>query len=327
MVMGNEGVIELGLIDVRTQPAKDQDTTVRFFRNQDGREILREDHLAFPPIQRFKLPAFPQEQNLFAEVAPSRFRHRKSDFFTLTDGEVIRKNLTVMRKPDQWAAQFVSWNLLPAGFLPLKDVLNNSQGIKVKQGKTFDKFTGETYDGVSEQKTILAKAALLNLFAKLSLEKEPVTEDDHPWFSFVRQIFVIDRERFIAAVDPQMGQIIRTIKDDIGKFEDYKHTPSDNHFKGVQAAVPDGFKVTKSQMFSIKSKESHGNIQLTIAPTKDPQGNEVTVLDVDIDENGDLIKHLLDVFKHKRTGGTHPFDIHEYLNLAHPNLVLGYELE
>jgi len=41
--------------------------------------------------------------------------------------------------------------------------------------------------------------------------------------------------------------------------------------------------------------------------------------------SGALISHVLDLFKHKVTGGTHPFDIHEILRLMfhHP---LGYTL-
>jgi hypothetical protein len=53
----------------------------------------------------------------------------------------------------------------------------------------------------------------------------------------------------------------------------------------------------------------------------------VTILDTDIDENGKLMAHLADLFKHKFTGGTHPFDIHEYLRKEAPQRDLGYTLE
>ena len=36
--------------------------------------------------------------------------------------------------------------------------------------------------------------------------------------------------------------------------------------------------------------------------------------------------HLADLFKHRFTGGTHPFDIHEYLVLEDQNRPLRYEL-
>lgn len=49
---------------------------------------------------------------------------------------------------------------------------------------------------------------------------------------------------------------------------------------------------------------------------KDASGNDLLILDADIDENGQLMAHLADLFKHKFTGGTHPFDIHELLPLT-----------
>ncbi len=119
-----------------------------------------------------------------------------------------------------------------------------------------------------------------------------------------------------------MGQIIRAIKDRVDKFEEYKNTPAENH----HGNIPARYEVTKSKMFSIKSREENGNIQLTMAPAKDSQGNEVLLLDADIDENGALLAHLADVFKHKFSGGTHPFNIYEYLALTHRDRPLGYEL-
>jgi hypothetical protein len=50
-------------------------------------------------------------------------------------------------------------------------------------------------------------------------------------------------------------------------------------------------------------------------------------LDADSDENGDLLNHLIDVlFVRAFSGGTHSFDIHEYLIVPHQNREPGYEL-
>lgn len=323
--MGNEGFFELGLLDVKNRPANDPKTKVSFFRTSDNKEILLARDLAFPPVRRFTVPAFPQEKNLFCEATPSRFRPVSTNIFTLTDGKVIRRNPVVLRLPDKWVPQFVPWNLLSGEFLSLQDVLKSSPGIKVKNGESFDRLTDAAYDGVTENKAVLAKMALLNLYAVLAITKEP-TNEVASWFSFVKQILLIDRERFIAFVDPRMGEIVRAIKDNLSDFPDYKNTPAGIHFEGIQKALPEGFKAFKSKLFSIKSAEEHANIQLTIAPAKDPDGNDVTVLDVDIDENGRLLEHLADLIKHKITGGTHPIDIHEFLFLAHPNIALGYDL-
>jgi hypothetical protein len=53
------------------------------------------------------------------------------------------------------------------------------------------------------------------------------------------------------------------------------------------------------------------------------------LLDTDIDENGELLAHFLDLFKHKINGGTHPNDIHELLVLQEGKTAgfdLGYRL-
>jgi GMC oxidoreductase len=52
----------------------------------------------------------------------------------------------------------------------------------------------------------------------------------------------------------------------------------------------------------------------------------VTLLDADIDGNGKLMAHLGDLFKHRFSGGTHPYDIHEYLVLDDKARPLGYDL-
>ena len=78
----------------------------------------------------------------------------------------------------------------------------------------------------------------------------------------------------------------------------------------------------------LKTTEDQGNLQLTVGRGTDPDtGAETWLLDADIDENGALLAHLGDLFKHRFTGGTHPIDIHEYLLVAHAGIDLGYTLE
>jgi hypothetical protein len=319
--MGNEGFFQLSLMDVRGRPVNESNVKVGFIRVADNKTISSATKLTFPPTRTFSVPAFPQEKNLFCEVTPPRYRMRRSDIFTLTDGETITRNLTLFRRPDKWSAGFTDWSQLSSHFLPLKDVLEKSSAVKVKGGRLLGKFTGATFDGITDKKEIFAKAALLNLYTKLTDLKEP-TEGNEPWFSLVREVVEIGRERFIAIVDAKMGDMVRAIKNDISNFKDYKNTPAQNHFGNI----PVQFQPQKSKMFSIKSNEDHGNVQLTLAPGKDSSGNDLLILDADIDENGQLMAHVADLFKHKFSGGTHPFDIHEYLALGNPNRPLGYQL-
>ncbi|MBS1811003.1 MAG: hypothetical protein JST84_22765 [Acidobacteria bacterium] len=325
--MPNEGTFALDLLGVEQQTITDPDVDISFHRGSDNKIVSQSLNLAFPPKKKFKLPAFPQAQNLYADIAPSRYRLRKSGFFTLTNGETIARNLTVLRDPKQWQASFTPWQQLPKSFKSLREVLQRSPNINVKEKKSliFPLFTSEAYDGVTDEKALLAKTALLNLYAKTTLLIEPV-HNQQPWFSFVIRILQIGRERFIAQVDPQMGTIVRTIKDNLNQYKMYKHTNAQNHYENVAGAAPADFKVLKSKMFSIKSDEETGNIQLTLAPARDAEGDEILLLDVDIDENGTLMKHLCDMFKHIFLGGTHPYDIHEYLRLAHSTADLGYRL-
>ncbi|HEY0172456.1 MAG TPA: hypothetical protein VGB98_15650 [Pyrinomonadaceae bacterium] len=319
--MSNQGFFELGLLDMAARPVSESNVKVGFFRATENREISRATGLSFPPSHRFALPAFPQERQMFCEVTPPRFLQRKSGVFLLTDGETVSRNLTLFRRSDKWKAEFVAWDSLPNLHLPLKKVLDGSPAVKVKGGGKIGKFTQATYDNVGDQKTVLAKAALLNLYVKTTETLDP-TGAGEPWFSFVREVLEIGRERFVAVVNPEMEAHVRAISDNIGDFPDYKKTNAQNHFNSFPAA----FNVVRSRMVSVKTKEENGNLQLTMARGKDPSGADIFLLDADIDENGKLMQHIADLLRHKFNGGTHPFDIHEYLVFSDPNRPLGYTL-
>ncbi len=324
--MSNKGTYELNLLDVRGRLIGDPRVTVQFRRGTNGRPIGTV-HAKYPSQRRFKdLPAFPQGRNLYCEITPSRFHRRKSGFFTLRDKKTIKSELIVLRIPTKWKPRFENWNRLPDHFRPLKDVLKASLRLKLrgKNGRELGRFFGTKYDNIRDDKTIRAKTCLLNLFAKMTALGAPTTRRN--WFSFVREILEIGQDRFIALVDPQMGQIIRRITKDIRNFGDYKRTPARNHHKNVKNILP-GSSVRQSQMISIKSKRVKGNLQLVLAPGQDAQGNNILLLDVDIDESGELLPHFFDFIKHRVTGKrTDPYEIHEYIALAHPVMPLGYEL-
>jgi hypothetical protein len=74
-------------------------------------------------------------------------------------------------------------------------------------------------------------------------------------------------------------------------------------------------------LISIKSTHDQANLQITVA-----KGKGGPLVDVDLDENSDVLKHIRDVLNHTFTGGTDPIDIHEYLVFQDPNRDLGYDL-
>lgn len=320
--MANRGFLELTLLDVAAEPAVDPETLVSVFRAQDGTELVRQKH-AFPGMARIEVPAFPTEHRLSCAVTPSRYHRREAGFFTLMDGESITRRLTVLRRASAWQAQFDAWTGLAADLGPLKKTLDASHDLRVKEGTRLGRFTGAKFDSVdpADRRTVVAKASLLNLFAKLNALKEP-TARRRAWFYFVDELLEIDRERLIAIVDRAMLDRVRTILDNLDDFPDYKLSPAANHHKNI----PDGYRADRSRMVSIKTREDQGNVQVTLAEAAAPDGRTVVLLDADIDENGKLMKHLADLFKHKITGGTHPFDVREYLVLEDRTRPLGYGL-
>jgi hypothetical protein len=321
--MSNIGKLELTIRNVEDQPALDPNTRIDVRRN-DGTVILRFKEQNLPLAGQLQIPAFPQESRLRCDVTPKRYRNFFTEHFTLSTSTPKTIEARAMRLPKQWSAKFAAWNQLSADFTPLKSTLDNSD-VKVIRGEKLGRFTESKYDSVSEEKTALAKTALLNLFAKMTVLKEPIGEQ-HPWFSFVDRILAIDRERFYAVVSPEMGEVVNRIKANLKKFKNYESADPGVHFDKLQKTLPE-FRIFRSKMFSVKTDERNGNLQLTMAPAKDSSGNDALLLDADIDESGRLLNHMVDVFFiHPFSGGTHPFDIHEYLALAHPNRALGYEL-
>jgi hypothetical protein len=322
--MSNQGVLKLSLKDVRDQLAVDPDTKIDAIRLDGAAMTIGTFNLRFPTDQGLRLPAFPQARNLVCEVKPRRYRHCKTDIFSLTDGKVLPFEMRVVRNPKEWQAQFTLWNQLSSRFEGLKSILDISR-IKVINGPSLGKFTNDIYDQITDTRTVMAKASMLNIFTKLMLTPEPIG-GMHPWFSFIRQILLIDRERFFAIVDPEMGEIFKRILQNIDEFNHYKKADHSLHVNRLEQNLP-GFRIFKSKIRSLKTDERHANLQFTLAPATDASGNDVLLLDVDIDEHGVLLNHLIDVILvHPINGGTHPFDVHEYLRRSHRNLEFGYEL-
>src|SRR5262249_36372547 len=156
---------------------------------------------------------------------------------SLTDGEERPYGLRVLRDPKQWQAQFTLWNQLTPQFEDLKRVLDNSE-VKLIKGKSLGRFIEERYDQVNEKRAGLAKATLVNRFAKLSLTMEPIG-GQNPWFSFIDRILAIDRERFYAVVDLEMGEIVREIRQNLDRFDHYEASDAGIHFDKLKENLPE----------------------------------------------------------------------------------------
>ncbi|MEO7276281.1 MAG: hypothetical protein ABI211_30210, partial [Vicinamibacterales bacterium] len=213
---------------------------------------------------------------------------------------------------------------LPPVFGDLKRVLAVSPNVTLFNGvePLADLLVEAAYDGLAGDQVTLAKTALLNSYFRLNGTPEPVSAG-RSWFSFVSRLVAVGRERFLAFVDPAMETLVRQIHTHIDDFRgEYERTPAGNHRGNVPAALQQRI----TSMVSIKSSDRQGNFQLTLTHLTGP---DEVLLDCDLDENGDLLRHVADLFKHKITGGTHPHDIHELLVLqfgTSPGFDLGYRL-
>ena len=313
--------IAFDLQDLSGQPVTDPDALFTFRRLTDNRQIgdqiqrpLSGARLVFPiPVQNGDVAV--------CELDLQRYRFARSPVFFRSPGPRISKIITLCREPLEWTPAYTNWTALPAAFDELKAALA-SNVVMHKTQQPLGQLTGVAYDAMQGADVILAKTCLLNTHFRLRTALEPVS-DSRSWFSFVQRIIAIDRERFLAFVDPAMETIVQQIHDHIDDFRaDYERTPAENHRGNVPAAM----QARITRMVSIKSTHAHGNFQLTLTILANPA--EV-LLDADIDENGQAVAHLFDLLKHRFSGGTHPHDIHEILMAQHgmlPGFDLGYRL-
>jgi len=316
--MANVGSLALDLVTAEGGPANDPSCTVECFR-LDGVSILRRDHLQFPPRRAFPLPAFPQMQNLHLTITPSLYKMVNSEIFTLDDGESKIETCPVQRDPGQWQPKFTLWNALAASFDVLKATINGNR-IRLIDGTDIGVLGQALYDGMANQ-SLLPKMALLNLFVVLSTQKDPVS--DQPWFNMVKQILVMDQERFVAVVDSNLFESIDHILNNMGQFKKQGFFAGDTSLH--EQNFPKEFALTED-MISAKKVYDEGNVQWTMAKVQDAAGNKSVLLDCDMDEHHNVIEHLSDLFKHLFTGGTHPIDIHEYIVSVQRGVDLGYGL-
>ena len=317
--MDNMGSFVLDLTNAEGNPAEEPNCDVQFLR-LDGVAVARAGNLQFPPTHRFTLPAFPQGQNLHCVITPSLHRPVQSRFFTLQDGGEIQDAASLMRDPGQWQPKFTSWRGLAAQFALLKKSLEGNP-VKLKHGPPdVGVVTPAVYDALGSPALLQAKMALLNLFGVLSTQQDPVSTQ--PWFNFVKQVLVIDQERFVAIVTSDLYESVDHIANNMASFRKQGFFPGETSLH--LGNIPSGFTLT-APMISVKRVYEQGNVQFTMGKATGPNG-ACLLLDCDMDENSNLFLHTTDLFQHLFTGGTNPIDIHEYIVHHQKDIDLGYEL-
>jgi hypothetical protein len=147
------------------------------------------------------------------------------------------------------------------------------------------------------------KAGVLNLFAKMS---HPSTPDV---FGDVIDVFKVKPARIFARVKPQLWQRVRELPQ---RFQEQPDGGSLHEFLENWTRF--------AEHASFKTPDAMGNLQLTFA--SNPQ--EEFAVDADLDDHRGL-QHAFDVIKHKFSGDTNPYDIHEVL-VKFQGIDPGYDL-
>jgi hypothetical protein len=247
-------------------------------------------------------------------VTFSRFDVVSGFFFLPRPNTPQRYDMQVARLPNKWTPQFTRLAALPSPrFDPFRNVLTVSKNVDLKKGPRVGDL-GQNYDTLTNGAQILAKTALLNLFAVLSDEQDPESAPAVPWFSYVRKIVRLDQERFIAEVDPALYEdvqtILRKLKSTYSAQGYFTESPALH-----TANIPPQYEIEHNllmPMITVKKEYEQGNVQLTLAALSTP-GGVVHLLDCDMDEHANIVEHGFDLIKHLINGGTSPIAMHEYI--------------
>jgi hypothetical protein len=148
-------------------------------------------------------------------------------------------------------------------------------------------FDPAQYNGLEAQQ----KAGLLNLFAKMS---DPSTPEV---FSDVLQVFKVKPARIYARVRPALLEKV------LGLSQRFHEQPDGG---SLHTFLDDWVRLGEHASF--KTPDKMGNLQLTFATNP----HEEFAVDADLDDHQGL-QHAFDVIKHKFSGDTNPYDIHEVL--------------
>jgi lysophospholipase L1-like esterase len=311
--------VTIDLRDVRHNHIEDPRVLVRFVHNDSG-SALAYDVAVTGTLGIIDAPLAPG--SLYrVELTPSRFSPALRPLNTAKDDLALAA--TLIHRASEWAPAFTPWAMLAQPFQPLRDVLGESPRLRVGRVTTPVEFVGAEYDKVAEddESRTLAKASLLNMYALLSGEPRPGTAAGN-WFDGITELLLVTRERIIGRIEQSDAALIKRIKAGAHGSR-YKSAPAVQHVKNFQEIS--GFTFDKNALFSVKTKDKFGNIQLTVAPGN-LDGSATILLDADCDENGVAFAHLLDLPKHAVTGGTHPIEIHDILVQRNSARDLGYLL-
>jgi hypothetical protein len=259
-----------------------------------------------------------------------------SGFFFMPRGNANPSHeFLVSRLPNKWTPVFRKLADLPSPrFDRFKQVVAVSSDVDLKSGPAIGDL-GAKYDSVAGTAQVLAKTALLNLYAVLSDEVDPI--ESVPWFSYVKRFVRLDQERFLAEIDPALFENVQTIVNELSstyRAKGFFTEPAADlplHIPNIPTKYHSDQNLV--QILTLKKDYEQGNVQLTVSFLR-VNGVAVHLLDCDMDEHRNIVLHSFDIVNHMITGGTNPVSMHEYIvrdsAQTAPNGVssidLGYQL-
>src|SRR6476661_5879884 len=211
------------------------------------------------------------------------------------------------RLPNRWTPVFAPLSSLASSrFDAFRKVLGVSNSVDLKNGQVVGDLNAK-YDGMSGNAQVLAKAALLNLYAVLSDEVDPI--GGVPWITYVRKVVRMDQERFLAEVDPTLFENVQTIINELASTYKAQGFFTEST-AGISLHIPNIPTMYHSdanlvRIITIKKEYEQGNLQLTVSFLR-VGGAAVHLLDCDMDEHRNIILHSFDVIQHSASGGTNP---------------------
>jgi hypothetical protein len=277
------------------------------FKTEDGRDWRTTTIPNFPGAATisFELPG--SIQPMFVEAVTHRFRSEQVVIHPI-EGTPVPVELTLLRLRGAWSPKFVALDHLSSRFDPFSAVVRGSQNVDLKVGARIGALSA-AYDSLASPAALLGKMALLNLYAVLTDNNDPLAQQ--PWFSHVKEFVRLGQERFIALVDGALFENVASILHDMDRWapEGYFPEPSTCFHSGN---IPDRFVSDDCQTISVKKKYGIGNLQLTLSFVR-KDGIAYHILDCDMDEHANIVLHAADIEKHEFTGGTAPVEMHDLI--------------
>ena len=269
----NTGKVILDFRDAYNKPIFDH--VLLKFRNQNATSMnfSKEVDLVGAPFTINGVPAFPKGHWL-VEVYPRKYRFKTGIFVDLpANGEETLKE-TFFVDPSKVSP-----------VLPTLEELQTADRWAPLWSVLRD--SPVNYDSLDAKQI----AGLLNLYAKMNHESANFA------FRSVISVFEVLPARIFARVQNALWDAVRESPQ---RFHEEPDNGSMHKFGDGWTRLP--------EHASFKTPDPMGNLQLTFANN----AQEEMAVDADLDDHQG-IAHALDVLKHKFSGDTDPFDIHEVL--------------